>query len=650
MRSLLFSLGALVPFVASPSEAKENCPLYGPLFPRPTNLIQDATIKAVASTLDNVFVEHIDNDTSTGSERYSYAVEVFTGSEDKPLWAHYWTAPSLKNFNSTGVSKVDGNTVFRIGSVTKIFTVLTFLATVGDGIWNDPITKHLPEIEEISRNASGNPILTTDWESITVGSLANALLGELSYQINLTNLYDMGFPPLNASEYPPCGTWPTCDRKQLFAGLAKLPPSFPPFVTATYSDIGFVLLSYVAERITGKDFKTLVRETVLEPLSLKHTFVEVPEDSLGIIPGTSRSKSWGFQLAEESATGNMYSSSGDMASLGRAILRSTLLKPAMTRRWLKPSSFSSDPKALVGMPWGIRRIQLAKNQTYQFVHTFNKVGSLGAYSSLLAIIPELDIGFSVLAAGDAPAGLTTAIAETLADTYVPTLSYLARAQANATFAGHYRHASLLSNNSTSVPQQPPFANTTTTTTTPPPYSNGSSSSSTSPPPLPLLNSSLTITIDQTAPGLGVTGWLSNGTDMARLAVAINNNVSAAYLDRLSPSVRLYPTGLEDLLVVTDSESASTNNTGAREGKNKKKRVAFKAVFEDIAPAGLEKEEEGLSFVTDCATWVGVTAVVYASKPLDLFVFEFDMDGKVVAVVNEALRVRLEKVDDHDVDG
>ncbi|KAK4236185.1 hypothetical protein C8A03DRAFT_17146 [Achaetomium macrosporum] len=629
MRRLLLSLGSLIPFLPLPSEAKANCPLYGPLFPRPTNLLHDPVVKAVAATLDNVFVEHIDNDTTTGSERYSYSVEVFTGSEDKPLWSHYWTAPSLKNFNSTGVTRVDSNTVFRIGSVTKIFTVLTFLATVGDEIWNDPITKHLPEIAEIARNASGDPILTTDWESITVGSLASqtsglirdyALLGELSYQLNLTDLYNLGFPPLNASEYPPCGSWPTCERKQLFAGLARLPPSFPPFMTPTYSDIGFVLLSYVAERITGKDFNTLVKETVLKPLNLNHTFVEVPEDSLGIIPGTSRATQWGFQLAEESATGNMYSSAGDMSSLGRGILRSTLLKPAMTRRWLKPSSFSSDRKALVGMPWGIRRIELVKNQTYQFVHTFNKVGSLGAYGCLLAIIPELDIGFTVLAAGDLPASLTTAIAETLADTYVPTLSYLARAYANATFAGHYRHASLLSSSNHTTPSPPPFANTTASA----PYSNSTL-------PAPPLNSSLTITVHPTAPGLGVSAWLSNGTDMAFVAVAINNNVSAAYLDQLRPSVRLYPTGLEEKL------------SGGSAGGGK--RVAFKAVFEDVGPAGLDpREEEEASFVTDCATWVGVTAVVYASRPLDLFVFEFGEDGKVEAVVNEALRVRLVKVD------
>jgi CubicO group peptidase (beta-lactamase class C family) len=103
------------------------------------------------------------------------------------------------------------------------------------------------------------------------------------------------------SEFPPCGTSPTCDREQLFAGLAKLPPSFPPFTTPAYSDIGFVLLSHVAEHITSKDFKTLVTETVLTPLNLTHTFLSAPDDSFGIIPGSPRKTSWGFQLGEEAA-------------------------------------------------------------------------------------------------------------------------------------------------------------------------------------------------------------------------------------------------------------------------------------------------------------------------------------------------------------
>lgn len=411
------------------------------------------------------------------------------------------------------------------------------------------------------------------------------------------------------SEFPPCGSYPTCDREQLFAGLGKLPPSYAPFTTPTYSNIGFVLLSYIAERIAGKEFKILVKEAVLEPLGLKHTFVDTPDDSVGIIPGTRRTTTWGFELAEESATGNMYTSPGDLSSVGRAILRSTLLKPAMTRRWLKPVSFSSDPKASVGMPWGIRQIELEKNGTYQFVHTFNKAGSLGSYSTLLAIIPELDIGFTIMAAGVVPSGLVMDIADTLTSTYVPTYMYVARDQAAKTYGGDYRFVPSPSSNSTSsnstyrYPQRR-FANDSAPVLAP---TNN-------------LNSSLTIAIDPAKPGMGVYNWISNSTEMSYIAVAINANITDEYLKKIEPSVRLYPTGLEEKL--PDSG----------------KRVAFKAVFEDLSLAA-----KSGSFSSDCATWVGVTAVVYGSRPLDLFIFDVDKDGKVRAVENAALRVKLEKV-------
>jgi CubicO group peptidase (beta-lactamase class C family) len=116
----------------------------------------------------------------------------------------------------------------------------------------------------------------------------------------MTDLYTYGFPPLPETSFPPCGTNPTCTREQLFEGLAKLPPSFAPFTTPVYSDLGFVLLSFIAERITGKSYKTLVTDSILTPLNLTNTFVNVPHDSVGIIPGTKRATLWGFELGEES--------------------------------------------------------------------------------------------------------------------------------------------------------------------------------------------------------------------------------------------------------------------------------------------------------------------------------------------------------------
>ena len=166
----------LLPFCRL-ATAKANCPLYGSLLPRPSNLLQHAGIQTASNVLSDIFPRYIDNEKAVGSEYFSYAVEVFSATEDKPLWSHYWTAPSLKNFNSSGVITVDANPVFRIGSITKVFTVLTFLATVGDGIWNDPITEHLPEIHDIASEESKGAIFTPDWESITVGSLASQTSG-----------------------------------------------------------------------------------------------------------------------------------------------------------------------------------------------------------------------------------------------------------------------------------------------------------------------------------------------------------------------------------------------------------------------------------------------------------------------------------------
>jgi hypothetical protein len=56
----------------------------------------------------------------------------------------------------------------------------------------------------------------------------------------------------------------------------------------------------------------------------------------------------------------MYASATDLSTLGRAILSSKLIKPSLTRRWLNPVTFASDFLASVGAPWGVRRIQLAK--------------------------------------------------------------------------------------------------------------------------------------------------------------------------------------------------------------------------------------------------------------------------------------------------
>lgn len=132
-----------------------------------------------------------------------------------------------------------------------------------------------------------------------IRNIQDSILGELSYQMPLNDLYQMGFPPVPLGQFPPCGHNPACNRQQLYEGLGRLPPSFAPSSTPTYSDLGFTLLAHIAERLTGRDFKDLMQEKVLGPLGLKNTFATTPSDSLGVIPGNRNTTTWAGDLGEE---------------------------------------------------------------------------------------------------------------------------------------------------------------------------------------------------------------------------------------------------------------------------------------------------------------------------------------------------------------
>jgi hypothetical protein len=191
----------------------------------------------------------------------------------------------------------------------------------------------------------------------------------------------------------------------------------------------------------------------------------------------------------------MYSSAKDIATFGAAILNFDQLSAAMTRRWLKPFSYSSDPKANVGAPWGARRIELGPE--YRQITAYNKAGAIGDYSGLMVLIPDYNIGFSVMLAGALPGNANFNFADILGDALVPAIEQAAKNEAAQLYAGTF-----------SVP------------------SNSS------------LNSSMTVEIDE-YPGLSISQWFSNGTDFREIAVSLYVEYTP-----ITPSIRLYPTGLQ----------------------------------------------------------------------------------------------------------
>jgi CubicO group peptidase (beta-lactamase class C family) len=77
-------------------------------------------------------------------------------------------------------------------------------------------------------------------------------------------------------------------------------PAFAAAETPAYSNIAFQILSYALETITGKDYQTSLRDQVVKPLNLTHTYYTTPNESVGVLPGNSSSTGWANNMGEES--------------------------------------------------------------------------------------------------------------------------------------------------------------------------------------------------------------------------------------------------------------------------------------------------------------------------------------------------------------
>lgn len=182
MKSLPFCPVAALLLAAQmilPANGIPNCPYPGPAFPKPTALASSDRIKTAIANLTATF-DARGMDPSTNPDGTSWSIQVFSASdpdEDKPVWSHYHTATDLLAADTPGVKSIDGNTVYRLGSVTKIFTILTFLIEAGDTYWNTPVTQWVPELELLAGKAQYDPIMNVDWDSITLQDLASHMAG-----------------------------------------------------------------------------------------------------------------------------------------------------------------------------------------------------------------------------------------------------------------------------------------------------------------------------------------------------------------------------------------------------------------------------------------------------------------------------------------
>ncbi len=69
------------------------------------------------------------------------------------------------------------------------------------------------------------------------------------------------------------------ERERAIGSIASLELEYKPGTHVVYSDLGFIVLGFLLERLTGKRLAQLAREEIIEALDLTHTFFN-PEKAL----------------------------------------------------------------------------------------------------------------------------------------------------------------------------------------------------------------------------------------------------------------------------------------------------------------------------------------------------------------------------------
>ena len=168
--------------------------------------------------------------------------------------------------DDTPVKKDD---LFRIYSMTKPITAIAAMQLYEQGKFHlsDPVTKFIPELKDLEiMNEDGET--ETNTETMTMQQLLTHTAG-FSYGFNPKDPVDKAYGKANI--------WTSKDLDDFVQKIATLPLKYKPGEKWHYS-IAVDLTGVIVERLSGESLADYFHNHIFEPLGMKDTFFEVPQD------------------------------------------------------------------------------------------------------------------------------------------------------------------------------------------------------------------------------------------------------------------------------------------------------------------------------------------------------------------------------------
>jgi D-alanyl-D-alanine-carboxypeptidase/D-alanyl-D-alanine-endopeptidase len=268
---------------------------------------------------------------------------------------------------------VNADTVFEIGSISKVFTalILADMVAKGEVALDDPAEMYLP---------AGAKMPERGGRKITLGDLSQHVSGlpRLADNMPMSDPADPYFDDSN-------------ERMIEFLASYQLPREIG--AQAEYSNFAVGLLGYLLERAAGKDYETLLRERITGPIAMGDTSIALSADqqarfAQGHDEYMRPAKPWRFVRP---GAGGIRSTANDMLTFAAAAIDpkspiAPAMKIALGAR--VPGGNQGYEQAL---GWQVGKLEPGARE--MLIHN----GGTGGFRSVLALLPAEGKAVVVLA-------------------------------------------------------------------------------------------------------------------------------------------------------------------------------------------------------------------------------------------------------------
>ncbi|MGI8547211.1 MAG: serine hydrolase [Gemmatimonadaceae bacterium] len=356
---------------------------------RPVAVQPDQAHADVAAYLERVI-------TSEMNAKQLPAVSIALVDGDRIVWARgFGEADPVRHVAATA------ETVYRVGSVSKLFTDIGIMQLVEQGrvSLDAPVSRYLPDFHPVSSLGANTathiklPITTP----ITLRQLTSHRSG-LVREPPVGNYFDSTSPPLAAT----------------VLSLDSTTIIYPPATHIKYSNAGLATVGYVLERVGHERFAPYLAQHVLAPLGMDESAFELTP---ALAPRLATGYMWtydgrrfpapGFQLGESPA-GSLYTTVTDLCRFMSAMFtrgqgtRARVLRANTVETMWVPQFAPAGTRTGYGIGFRV--------DTLDGLRMIGHGGAIYGFATEAMMLPDEHLGVAVVTTLDAANIVTARIA------------------------------------------------------------------------------------------------------------------------------------------------------------------------------------------------------------------------------------------------